>query len=53
MHPTTQTLASVVAIAIIITNVALQYFGISGAVACTITRLDPAAQQAASAALAR
>lgn len=53
MHPTTSTLATVVAIVTLLANLVLGYFNIPNAIACDLTAAAPEMQAAAAAAIGR
>ncbi len=53
MHPNTTLTAAVLALVVVIANVAIAYFNISGTIACTLTNAAPQMQAAAAAAIGR
>lgn len=52
-HPNTTLTASILALVVVVANVAIAYFNISGTIACTLTNAAPEMQAAAAAAIGR
>lgn len=53
IHPDTTLTAGVLAIVVLIANVAIAYFNITGTIACTLANAAPTMQAAAAAAVGR
>jgi len=53
IHPNTTLTASILALVVVIANVAIAYFNITGTIACTLTNAAPQIQAAAAAAVGR
>ena len=53
MHPDTKLTAAVLAIVVVITNVLLAYFNITGTVSCQLSNAAPQLQAAAASAIGK